>query len=154
MRLLYFFGVFALMVLSLRGVRWAYVAFVLLGLLYFPMSVGFHLNPHPCELRFSLSLALHSLTNYRHIALFALFFVMSSMQFPVFNRSTFLWAFLATIVMGALVEIAEGVSGNGHCRARDLIPDAAGALLGAVIVLLRNRLRARPHPGSALSPES
>src|SRR5215813_6564832 len=105
MRLLYFLGVFALGILSLCGVRRAYIAFVLLGLFYFPMRVGFHLNPHPCELRFGLALALHSLTNYPHIMMFTLFFVMSSAQFPKFNRSTFLWAFLATIVMGALVEI-------------------------------------------------
>jgi hypothetical protein len=64
-----------------------------------------------------------------------------------------MWAFLAVIVMGALVEIAEGVSGSGHCRSRDLIPDAAGGLLGAVIVLLWNKLRGRRQPGPALSPE-
>jgi hypothetical protein len=31
----------ALALLSLRGVRWAYVAFIVLGLLYFPIKVGF-----------------------------------------------------------------------------------------------------------------
>lgn len=36
--------------------------------------------------------------------------------------------------MGALVEISQGVTGKGHCRLRDLIPDAVGALLGSVIV--------------------
>jgi hypothetical protein len=37
---------FALGMLSLRGVRWAYFTFVLLGLLYFPARVGFRLDPH------------------------------------------------------------------------------------------------------------
>jgi hypothetical protein len=34
-------------ILALRGIRWAYAAYVLLGLLYFPARVGFRLNP-PC----------------------------------------------------------------------------------------------------------
>jgi hypothetical protein len=32
--------------------------------------------------------------------------------------------------MGALLELAEGISGLHHCRLRDLLPDAAGAVLG------------------------
>jgi hypothetical protein len=153
MRFLYFFGMFALAILALRGVRRAYVAYVPLGLFYFPMRVGFQLHPHPCEVTFGLQLAVYSLTNFPHIVMFAFFFIMSCAQFPKPNRSTFMWAFLAVIVMGALVEIAEGVSGSGHCRSRDLIPDAAGGLLGAVIVLLWNKLRGRRQPGPALSPE-
>ena len=45
--------------------------------------------------------------------------------------------------MGLFVELAEGISGEGHCRMRDLVPDAAGALLGAVYVLLWNAARKR-----------
>src|SRR2546425_5797869 len=36
-----------LALLSLLGARWAYVAFLVLGLLYFPMRVGFRFDPHP-----------------------------------------------------------------------------------------------------------
>src|SRR5262245_47602477 len=129
----------ALGLLALRGVRWAYVAFVVLGLLYFPAKVNFHLDPHPCELTFDLPLAIHSLTNYPHIVMFALFFVMTSAQFRVINWSAFAWTTVATVLMGALVEIGEGVSGVGHCRMRDLIPDTVGAVVGSVIVLLWNR---------------
>jgi hypothetical protein len=106
---------FALGVLSLRGVRWAYVAFVVLGLFYFPARVGFRFDPHPCELTFGLALAIHSLTNYAHIALFTLFFVMTSAQFRTLNARAFIWTAVATIAMGSLVEIAEGITGQGHC---------------------------------------
>jgi VanZ family protein len=59
---------------------------------------------------------------------------------------SFIWAALITMTMGALVEIAEGVTGKGHCRSRDLIPDAAGALIGAVIVLLLIKLGWKRRP--------
>lgn len=77
---LVFLGFFVLGVLSLRGVRWAYVTFVVLGLLYFPASVGFRFDPQPCELTFDLPLAVYSLTNYAHIVLFVLFFLMTRAQ--------------------------------------------------------------------------
>jgi hypothetical protein len=147
MKLLVFPGFLVLGILSLRGVRWAYLTFVVLGLLYFPVSVGFRLNPRPCELIPDLPLAIFSLTNYPHVVLFALFFLMTRAQFRAYTWPVFAWAALAGIVMGALVELAEGISGNGHCRLRDLIPDAAGILLGSVIVLLWKKIRRAPQPG-------
>ena len=74
MKLFVYLGFLVLGILSLRGVRWAYITFVLLGILYFPASVGFRLNPHPCELVPNIPLAIYSLTNYAHIVLFVLFF--------------------------------------------------------------------------------
>ena len=135
-----------LALLSLRGIRWAYVAFVVLGLLYFPAKVGFQLDPHACELLVGPRLALFSLTNYAHIVQFAMFFIISCAQFTrpsVSTRTAFVRAALATIVMGALVELAEGVSGRGHCRLRDLLPDSAGVVLGATLVLLWRELGRR-----------
>ena len=120
---------------------------MVLGLFYFPMSVGFQFNPQPCELTVSLSLAIFSLTNYAHIVLFALCFVLTSAQFQKSNWSALAWAALITVVMGALVEGAEGVTGKGHCRLRDLIPDTAGAMAGSVIVLLLRKIGWRPNPG-------
>ena len=137
------FAFLVLAVLSLRGMRWAYIAFVLLGLLYFPARVGFRLDPQPCELALNIPLAIHSLTNYGHIVRFALFFVMTWAQFRGRGWSVFTWTLLATMAMGVLVELAEGVSGRGHCRLRDLIPDAVGALLGQVIVFVWNSVRMR-----------
>lgn len=146
---LVFFILYALGRISLRVLRWAYAVFVVLGLLYFPASVGFRLDPHPCELTFDAALAVFSLTNYAHVVLFTFFFLMTSAQFRVLDRSAFAWSALATVFMGLLVEIAEGVTGKGHCRVRDLIPDSAGALIGAAILLLWIRVRRRPSRSEA-----
>lgn len=144
MKLFVFFGFLVLGILSLRGMRWAYFTFVVLGLLYFPASMGFRLSPQPCELALNIPLAIHSLTNYAHIDLFVLFFLMTSAQFRMDHWSAFAGAGLASIVMGMLVEVAEGIAGKGHCRLRDLIPDAVGIVIGSGVVFLWNRMRGRP----------
>ncbi len=145
MKLLIYLGFLVLGILSLRGVRWAYVTFVILGLLYFPASMGFRLNPQPCELVPNIPLAIYSLTNYAHIVLFVLFFLMTSAQFRMSQWSGYAWSAVACMAMGTLVELAEGISGTHHCRLRDLIPDAAGVVIGAGIVFLWNRMRRRPQ---------
>lgn len=133
-------------ILSMRRVCGAYITFVVLGLLYFPASVGFRLNPRPCQLAFDMPLAIHSLTNYAHILLFVLFFLMTSVQFQMSNWQGFARAALASFTMGVLVELAQGFTGNGNCRSRDMIPNTVGILLGAVIVLLWNRMRGELKP--------
>jgi hypothetical protein len=143
-KILVYIGFLALGILAARGTRWAYITFVVLGILYLPASIGFHLHPQPCEGLPDMALAVYSLGNYRHIVLFALFFIMTSAQFNVSRWSGFMWAVAACIVMGILVELAEGITGGGHCRTRDLIPDMAGILIGAGIVSLWNRLRTKP----------
>jgi hypothetical protein len=141
MRVAAFLAFVGLVVLSLRGVRWAYATFVVLGLLYFPAKAGFRLDPTACQLALDIPLALFSLTNYAHVVLFALFFLMTSAQFRAFDRRVFAWAALATIAMGAAVEAAQGISGWGHCRLRDLVPDGAGVVLGGLIAALWAWLR-------------
>ena len=145
MKLLVYLGFLVLGILSLRRVRWAYVTFVLLGLLYFPASVGFRLNPQPCELALNIPLAVYTLTNYAHVVLFVLFFLMTNAQFRMSQWSGYAWAAGACIAMGILVEVAEGISGTHHCRLRDLIPDTAGVVIGAGIVLLWNGMRRKPQ---------
>jgi len=145
MKLVGYIGFLVLAILSFRGMRWAYVMFVVLGLLYFPASVGFRLNPQPCELVPSLSLMVYSLGNYQHIVLFVFFFLMTSAQFRMAQWWGYAWAAVACITMGLLVEVAQGISGFHHCRLRDLIPDAAGVVLGAGIVFLWNRMRGGPR---------
>src|SRR5262245_37784334 len=123
--------------IATRGYRWAYIGFIVLGLLYFPLQVGFQLNPQGCQLAFNGQLALLSFTNYAHIVLFGIFFLISNAHFRARQwppRRAALAAATATLVMGALVEIAQGVSGNHNCKARDLIPDATGVLLGALLL--------------------
>ena len=143
MKWLMFVGFLVLGILALRGVRWAYVTYIVLGLLYFPVSVGFRLDPQPCELALTIPLVLHSLTNYAHIVLFVWFFLMTSAQFRMSRWSGFAWAALVSVTMGTLVELAQGITGRGHCRLRDLIPDTAGIMLGSSVVYLWNRLRRR-----------
>src|SRR5713101_3397397 len=134
-------GVLALLALiALRGKRWAYLAFVLLGLLYFPAQTHFRVHAPKCEqLLPTLQLLVPLLHNYAYIALFAGFYWMSWVQFGR-SDARGIWALVATLLVGALVEIAEGMTGRGHCRLRDLVPDAAGALGAALLLAVWSRL--------------
>jgi len=132
-----------LAIFALRGARWAYATFVVLGLVFFAARVGFELQPQACELACTWHFALLSFTNYWHIALFTGFFLLSHAQFRELGERGHLWSALATLIMGALVELAEGLSGSGHCRLRDLIPDSVGAALGLAMVLTWQKVRAR-----------
>src|SRR5256886_5991793 len=138
-------GVLALLALiALRGKRWAYLTFVLLGLLYFPAQTHFRVHAPKCEqLLPTLHLLVPLLHNYAYIALFAGFYWMSWAQFRT-SDARGIWALLATLLVGALVEIAEGMTGRGHCRVQDLVPDAAGALGAALLLAGWSRLRRKP----------
>src|SRR5262249_25136545 len=74
------FACLVLAIPSLFGVRWTYILFIVLGLAYFPLRVGFRFDPHPCEVVTSARYLAPSLTNYGHIVRFALFFAMSTAQ--------------------------------------------------------------------------
>src|SRR6266508_4392712 len=158
-------GVLALLALiALRGKRWAYPAFVVLGLLYFPAQTHFHVHAPKCEqLLPTLHVLVLSLQNYAYIALFAGFYWMSWVQFGR-SDARGVWALLATLLVAALVELAEGMTGGGrgqvHCRVRDLVPDVAGALGAALLLAIWARLRRKPayvrlvrrHPAAAPPP--
>ncbi len=156
-------GVLALLALfALRGKRWAYFGFVLLGLAYFPAQAHFHVHVPKCEqLLPTVQQLVPLLRNYAYIALFAGFYWMSWVQFRDADARTIV-ALLATLLAAALVEIAEGVTGGGraqaHCRVRDLAPDVAGALGAAVLLAIWARLRRKPayvrlgKPRSAAAP--
>src|SRR5881628_3418120 len=153
-------GVLVLLaILTLRGKRWAYFAFVVLGLLYFPAQTHFHVHVPKCEqLLPTIQVLVLSLHNYVYIALFAGFYWMSWVQFGR-SDTRGVWALLATLLVGALVEIAEGMTGRGHCRVQDLVPDAAGALGAALLLAGWSRLRRKPayvrlvRPHSAAAPQ-
>jgi hypothetical protein len=127
--------------------RLAFAGFVVLGLFSFALRAGWPgqpLAPNGCELLVGPTLALYSFRNTPHILLFALCFILARAQFRWADqgadgrRRGVAGAFVITLAVGALVEIAEGLSGAGHCRLRDLLPDAAGALLGwSVFAVLR-----------------
>jgi len=136
MKLLAAVVIWGFAILSLRGARWAYVAFVILGLLYLPASTGFRLDPRPCDLSIDLPLAIQSLSNFAHIILFFLFFLVTTRQFRLPGWQSLGWSIALTMAMGAGLEIAESLSGSHHCKAVDLIPDFIGALLGLFVVVL------------------
>jgi hypothetical protein len=126
--------------LAARGNRSAYVAYVVLGLLFMPAAAGFRFNPQPCEVDLSLPLAIHSLTNYGHIWRFAIFFIATRGQFHRDDHSALVKAGAAAIAMGVVVEIEQALMGRGHCRVRDLIPDGVGVGAGALLVALWRRM--------------
>jgi VanZ like protein len=128
---------------ALRASRWTFGIVFPLSLLYFPLKAG-GVRPIECEWTFSFSLAVASLRNVQHLVGFAIFFVLLMAQLPKV-RHAIAWSFFATLVMGFLVEIGEGATGIHHCRMRDLIPDMAGACIGAVVVWIVRRLSAMPQ---------
>ena len=156
-------GVLALLALvALRGKRWAYFGFVLLGLAYFPAQAHFHVHVPKCEqLLPTVQQLVPLLRNHAYVALFAGFYWISWVQFRDADART-IWALLATLLAAALVEVAEGMTGGGrgqpHCRVRDLAPDVAGALGAAVLLAIWARLRRKPayvrlgKPRSAAAP--
>jgi hypothetical protein len=132
---------------AFRGARWAYITFVVLGILFFPARVGFHFNPKPCEVALNVPLALFSLKNYGHVVLFTLFFLLTSVQarrYPLHMQ--FLIALGAVLAFGVYVEVAEGFTGKGHCRVRDLVPDTAGAVIGALLLVSYQKLKSTARP--------
>jgi hypothetical protein len=147
-----------LAVIALRGKRWAYLAFVVLGLLYFPAQTQFRVRAPTCEQVLpTTSALLLSLQNYVLIALFAAFCWMSWVQFAR-SKARFVWAVLATVLAGVLVEVAEDMTGRGSCRLRDLVPAGAGAVGAALVLALVSRLFRKPgyvrivRPRSAAAP--
>ena len=53
------------------------------------------------------------------------------------------WSFAATVALGLLVEIEEGATRTGNCRLTDVLPDAAGALIGMVLIAALAMVRGR-----------
>jgi len=123
-----------LLVFALRGARWAYAIFVLLAFVWIPARTGFHLHAPPCEMRFAPDLVVSSSLKYKHIILWSLFFVMTWIQVRG-RRHALLIAAIATLAMGILIELEEGATGTGLCKATDLLPDAIGALIGAGVAM-------------------
>ena len=127
-----------LFVFALRGARWAYAIFVILALVWIPARTGFHLHRPPCQMQFTRDLVLGSIMKYKHISLWAAFFLMTWVQFRR-TRYVLLIASAATMAVGILIELEEGATGTGLCKATDLLPDAIGLLIGAVIATLWRR---------------
>lgn len=122
--------------------------FVVLGLLYFPASMGFRVEPKRCALTFDLPLAVQSLSNYGHIVSFFIFFLLTTAQFRSPGWRSLGWSLLVTMAMGVAVEIAEGLSGAHNCKTLDLIPDLIGAMLGLLVVVLGRTITGNVENGT------
>jgi hypothetical protein len=154
-----------LALLTLRRQRWAYLVFVLLGLLYFPAQAHFHMHAPKCEqILPTLRQLVPLLHNYAYIALFAGFYWLSWVQLRYANARSF-WALVATLLGAALLEISDGMTVvgtkaviRGHCRVQDLVPAAAGALGAALLLAIWARLTRKPgyvrivRPRTAATP--
>ena len=137
-----------LAVAALFGNRPAYVLFVVIGVIFMPVKAAVEgFAPTPCEMTPSFSLAIHSFQNYRHIVLFTFFTLITRAQFARDDRKRLLKVASIVLAMGAIVELEQGLTGRGHCRLRDLIPDVVGLCIGASITVAWDRIRqlwARP----------
>ena len=142
-------------IIAMLGKRWAYIAFVSMSVLAIPARTGFRLQWPSCETVLTAQNIALSLTKYAHVVLFGIFFIMTVAQLRGTYASRFAWAALATLVFGAVIELEQGATRTGNCRARDLSPDALGVLLGIAVVMLWNLVRgAGRRRSGALSPES
>lgn len=134
---------------ALRGARWAYAIFLVLAFVWIPARTGFRLHRPPCQMEFTVALARNSLMKYKHISLWAAFFLMTWVQIRR-TRHALLIAAIATIAIGILIELEEGATGTGMCRATDLLPDGVGALIGAVIARIwQTRDAKTPAPAAS-----
>jgi len=156
-------GVLALLALvALRGKRWAYFAFILLGLAYFPAQAHFHVHAPKCDqILPTVQQIVPLLQNYLYIALVAGFYWMSWVQLRDSDARGLL-AFVATLGAAALFEVAQGMTAviavaktarhakpvavavQTHCRVQDLVPAVAAALGAAVLFAVWARLTKKP----------
>src|SRR4051812_32334107 len=88
--------------------RWAYGAYMLVAVLRIPARVGFRLVAPVCDTRLTLANAGLSMTKAPHIALFAVFFVLTALQFEQIDGRALRWSLLAALALGVLVELEEG----------------------------------------------
>jgi VanZ family protein len=133
----------ALAIASMLKVRFAYAAFIVLGVLWMPARASFRLAPRGCETAMSPALAIHSMTNYKHIFLFTMFAIMTLAQFGPDDKWRLMKLALAALGISIVVEAEQALLGVGHCRVRDLVPNAAGTLIGACLVEGFRAVRAR-----------
>jgi hypothetical protein len=108
---------------------------MLVAVLRIPARVGFRLVAPVCDTRLTLANAGLSMTKVPHIALFAIFFILTALQFDQLNQRALRWSLLATVALGVLVELEEGASRTGNCRLTDVLPDITGALIASAALL-------------------
>ena len=111
------------------------------------------MHPKACYLTVNLPLALQSLSNYPHMILFCIFFVVTALHFRLSGWQPLAWSMGLTVAMGAGMEIAQGLSGAHHCKAVDLIPDFGGALFGLAVIILGGRIASATRRQTTQGPK-
>ena len=134
---------FLLFALALWGFRSAYAGYVVMAVSWMFVQSGFSASAPHCEMAITFDGAMLSMTKFGHIVLFALFFLITIRQFKTIDRRAYVISIAVTIAMGLIIELEEGITGAGNCRMRDLVPDAAGALICAGFVAALSRVRRR-----------
>ena len=92
-----------------------------MAFVWIPARTGFRLHRPPCDFDVTLDFSLASLTKYKHVVLFGIFFLMTRMQLAR-TRYASLVAAAATLAVGVLIELEEGATGTGYCKLVDLFP--------------------------------
>lgn len=114
---------------------------MLVAVLRIPARTRVRLVGPVCNTSLTLANTGMSMTKVPHIALFAIFFVLTALQFERLDLRALRWSLLATIALGVLVELEEGATHTGNCRLTDVLPDITGALIGSVALVGAKLLR-------------
>jgi hypothetical protein len=120
-----------------------YGAYILFGILRIPARTAFRLRAPACDARLTPENFAASLTKVPHVVLFACFFLLTMAQFDRVNRKAVGWSFSATLALGVLIELEEGVTRTGNCRMTDVAPDALGGLIALAVVMAAAMIRSR-----------
>jgi len=108
---------------------------MLVGVFAIPARTHFHFRPLRCDARLTAPNVYAALSKGPHIILFAFFFLLTAAQFDTIDRRSLLWSFAATVGLGFLIEIEEGLTRTGNCRYTDVLPDIFGALIVMALLM-------------------
>ena len=114
-----------------------------------PARTHFHFHALRCDARFTAANVNAALSKGPHIVLFGSFFLLTAAQFDRIDRRSMAWSLAATLVLGTVVEIEEGLTRTGNCRYTDVLPDLFGGLLVMAALMSAALLWRRRRPNQA-----
>lgn len=134
MRTLVSLVMLALFALALLRKRWAYVAFMTLALLRIPLRTGFDFERPVCALTPTRAQVVESFGNTPHVIIFAVLFIVTAVQFRGALARRLGWTTLIALGFGILLELEQTLTRTGNCDLHDLVPNAVGMVIGAVVI--------------------
>lgn len=117
---------------------WIIAALVLVtaaALLAPPMAAGPYHQPF-CDIGGSPDWGA-TIFNFRHLVSFS---VLALLAFRVFRHQSIWVPILFMVVVTGVIEVEQAIFGSGHCRLRDMIPNALAIAIGWLASLLVARL--------------